>query len=65
MICINRNKEQSEVLKHEIESEYKVKCDYIWLVSIMDDTYKVAYNLLEIKKPIDIIIHNAGIYLQN
>lgn len=64
LICINRNKEQSEVLKHEIESEYKVKCDYILAdFSIMDDTYKVAYNLLEIEKPIDIIIHNAGIYL--
>ena len=33
LICINRNKERSEALKHEIE------------------------------KPIDIIIHNAGIYL--
>ena len=29
----------------------------------MDDTHKAARNLLEIEKPIDIIIHNAGIYL--
>jgi NAD(P)-dependent dehydrogenase (short-subunit alcohol dehydrogenase family) len=64
LICINRNKEQSEVLKREIESEYKVNCDYILAdFSIMDDTYKVACKLLEIEKPIDIIIHNAGIYL--
>ncbi len=29
----------------------------------MDDTHKAAHRLLEIEKPIDIIIHNAGIYL--
>lgn len=64
LICINRNKERSEALKHEIESAYKVKCDYILAdFSILDDTYKAAQSLLEIEKPIDIIIHNAGIYL--
>ena len=64
MICINRNKERSEALKHEIESAYKVKCDYILAdFSSMADTHKAAHDLLEIEKPIDIIIHNAGIYL--
>ena len=64
LICINRNKERSEALKHEIEGAYKVKCDYILAdFSSMDDTHKAANSLLEIEKPIDIIIHNAGIYL--
>lgn len=64
LICINRNKDKSEMLKHEIESSYKVSCDYILAdFSIMDDTHKVANILLKIDKPIDIIIHNAGIYL--
>ena len=64
LICINRNKERSEALKHEIESAYKVKCDYILAdFSSMDDTHQAAHRLLEIEKPIDIIIHNAGIYL--
>lgn len=64
LICINRNKERSEALKHEIESVYKVKCDYILAdFSSMDDTHKAAHSLLELEKPIDIIIHNAGIYL--
>ncbi len=64
LICINRNKERSEALKHEIESVYKVKCDYILAdFSSMDDTDKAAHSLLELEKPIDIIIHNAGIYL--
>ena len=64
LICINRNKERSEALKHEIEGAYKVKCDYILAdFSSMEDTHKAAHRLLEIEKPIDIIIHNAGIYL--
>ncbi|CZQ84827.1 SDR family NAD(P)-dependent oxidoreductase [Trichococcus ilyis] len=64
LICINRNKERSEALKHEIESVNKVKCDYILAdFSSMDDTDKAAHSLLELEKPIDIIIHNAGIYL--
>ncbi|WP_218150987.1 SDR family NAD(P)-dependent oxidoreductase [Trichococcus pasteurii] len=64
LICINRNKERSEALKHEIESAYKVTCDYILAdFSSMADTHQAARRLLEIEKPIDIIIHNAGIYL--
>ena len=64
LICINRNKERSEALKHEIEGAYKVKCDYILAdFSSMEDTHKAAHRLLEMEKPIDIIIHNAGIYL--
>ncbi|WP_139904944.1 SDR family NAD(P)-dependent oxidoreductase [Clostridium thermarum] len=64
MICINRNKDKSEMLKHEIESNYKVSCDYILAdFSSIDDTHKVANMLLKIDKPIDIIVHNAGIYL--
>lgn len=64
LICINRNKEKSELLKNEIENEYNVRCDYILAdLSNMDDVHKVAKKLLEIKEPIDIFIHNAGIYL--
>lgn len=64
LICINRNKEQSELLKHEMETTYQVNCDYILAdFSLMDDTYKAADRLLQIEKPIDILVHNAGIYL--
>jgi NAD(P)-dependent dehydrogenase (short-subunit alcohol dehydrogenase family) len=64
LICVNRSKEKSEALKHEIESTYNVTCDYILAdLSSMEDTYCVAQKLLELEKPIDILIHNAGIYL--
>jgi len=64
LICINRNQEKSDALKHEIESTYNVTCDYMLAdLSNMEDTVRVAQSLLEIEKPIDILIHNAGIYL--
>lgn len=64
LICINRNKEKSEALSHEIEKEFNVKCDYLLAdLSIMQDTHNVADKLLEIPNPFDVLIHNAGVYL--
>lgn len=64
LICINRNKEKSDALKREIEEAYKVNCDCMLAdLSSMEDTVGVAQKLLEIQRPIDILIHNAGIYL--
>ena len=64
LICINRNQEKSESLKHEIESVYGVACDYILAdLSSLEEAHRVGVKLLEIERPIDILIHNAGIYL--
>jgi retinol dehydrogenase 13 len=64
LLCINRNQKKSEALQREIESEYGVKCDYkIADLSNLQDIHNVAEELLMLKKPIDVLIHNAGIYL--
>lgn len=64
LICINRNSEKSDALKQEIESTYPVKCDIIIAdLSSMEEIKGVAQKLLELEKSIDILIHNAGIYL--
>lgn len=64
LICVNRNKEKSEALKNEIEKEFNVKCDYFLAdLSSMEDTHRVANKLLELKEPIDVLIHNAGVFL--
>ncbi len=64
LICINRNKEKSEALKIEIEKEYKVKCDYLIAdLSNLNEIHAVADILLQLQESIDVIIHNAGIYL--
>lgn len=64
LICINRNQAKSEALKHEIEKEFNVKCDYFLAdLSNIQETHNVADKLLELEKPIDVLIHNAGVYL--
>jgi len=64
LLCINRNPEKSETLQREIQSEYGVSCDYrIADLSILQDVHRVAEELTKLDTPIDVLIHNAGIYL--
>ena len=64
LLCINRNLQKSEALCREIESEFGVKCDYkIADLSNLKDIHRVAEELLKLNTPIDVLIHNAGIYL--
>ncbi len=64
LLCINRNKEKSEALKQEIEREYNVSCDFFLAdLSSLKETHEVAEKLMDIDRPIDVLIHNAGIYL--
>lgn len=64
LLCINRNQGKSEALCREIESEFRVNCGYkIADLSNLQDIHRVAKELSELNKPIDVLIHNAGIYL--
>ena len=64
LLCINRNVQKSEALCREIESEFGVRCDYrIADLSRLADIHEVGNELLKLEKPIDVLIHNAGIYL--
>lgn len=64
LLCINRNPQKSEDLCKEIKNEFKVNCDYkIADLSILGDIHRVAEELSRLDKPIDVLIHNAGIYL--
>jgi len=64
LLCINRNLQKSEALCREIENEFGVKCNYkIADLSNLNDTKRVAEELLKLSTPIDVLIHNAGIYL--
>jgi len=64
LLCINRNKDKSESLKNEIVSEFGVNCDYIIAdLSMLDDIHMVGKELASLDKEIDVLIHNAGIYL--
>ena len=64
LLCINRNREKSEALRHEIEHEFGVSCDCrIADLSNLQDIHRVAEELLKLDTPIDVLIHNAGVYL--
>jgi NAD(P)-dependent dehydrogenase (short-subunit alcohol dehydrogenase family) len=64
LLCINRNPEKSENLRREIESEFGVKCDYrIADLSCLNDIFRVSKELAQLESPIDVVIHNAGVYL--
>ncbi|MCF8379705.1 MAG: SDR family NAD(P)-dependent oxidoreductase [Bacteroidales bacterium] len=64
LLCINRNQDKSEALKKEIESEFGVKCEYIIAdLSIIEDIYRAAKELSMLNSNIDVLIHNAGVYL--
>jgi retinol dehydrogenase 13 len=64
LLCINRNLQKSEALCREIESEFGVKCAFkIADLSNLQDIHRVTEKLLNLNTPIDVLIHNAGIYL--
>jgi len=64
LLCINRNLQKSEALCVEIKKEFGVNCEYkIADLSNLQDIHRVAEELSKSDKPIDVLIHNAGIYL--
>ena len=64
LLCINRNLEKSKTLKQEIENEFSTSCDFIIAdLSSLNDIYKAGKALSHLTKPIDVLIHNAGVYL--
>jgi retinol dehydrogenase-13 len=64
LLCINRNQSKSEALRHEIESEFGVRCEYkIADLSNLQEVHHVADDLSKLNTQIDVLIHNAGVYL--
>lgn len=64
LLCINRNEEKSKQLKEDIESKYNINCDYIiGDLSNLKDINEIAEKLSTLEKPIDVLIHNAGLTL--
>lgn len=64
LLCVNRNPRKSEDLRDEIEKEFRVECDYrIADLSNLNDIFRVSEELSQLNTPIDVLIHNAGVYL--
>ena len=64
LLCINRNPQKSEALRQEIEQEFGVRSEFrIADLSQLGDIGRVAEELKSLDTPIDVLIHNAGVYL--
>lgn len=65
ILMINRNPEKSESVRREIAEEFGAAIDYyIADLANLSDIYRVGQHLLAIEKPIDVLIHNAGVHLE-
>lgn len=65
LLVINRNQEKSKALCDEIQRDFKVRCDAIIAdLSQLNDIHRVADQLSALERPIDVLIHNAGVYLK-
>jgi len=63
LLCINRNEEKSKALCAQVQAEYGVECDYIIAdLSRVDEVRRAGCELRARERPLDVIIHNAGIY---
>lgn len=64
LLCVNRNPQKSEALRREIEADFGVSCQSLIAdLSRLPDIHRAAKELSVLQTPIDVLIHNAGVYL--
>ena len=65
VLMINRNKDKSETVRREIEADFGTPVDYITCdLSVLADIQRAGRYLAGLDKPIDVLIHNAGLHLE-
>lgn len=66
ILMINRNPDKSALVRKEIAEEFMVTVEYILAdLALITDIQRVGQQLLSLEKPIDVLIHNAGVHLQS
>ena len=66
ILMVNRNQEKSESVRREIAEEYDVRVEYIIAdLTLLSDIQRVGQHLLSLERPIDVLIHNAGVHLES
>ncbi len=64
LICINRNKEKSVKFSKEIENDFGVSCSWFLAdYTKLSDVIETGNKLASLDRDIDVIIHNAGVFL--
>ena len=65
IFSINRNREKSERLCEELKRDFGVQCSYMIAdFSSLNDSLRVGEELSAMGDTIDVLIHNAGVYLK-
>ena len=66
LIMVNRNPQKSERVRREIAEEFGTPAEYVIAdLALLADIQRVGQYLLALEKPIDVLIHNAGVHLQS
>lgn len=64
VLTINRNEQKSEALCEELKRDFDIPCDYLLAdLSRLADMHRVGKALAGMETPIEVLIHNAGVYL--
>ena len=64
ILCINRNEEKSEDLVKTLTSQFGAECTYMIAdFTKLSDIHAVGKRLAALDRNIDVLIHNAGVYV--
>lgn len=64
ILCINRDEQKSKELCETLKSQYGIQCAYILAdFAKLADVHAAARQLAALDRNIDVLIHNAGVYV--
>ena len=64
LLCINRNEEKSKALCQTLINEFQTTCNYlIGDFTRLADIHALGKKLSDLKRDIDVLIHNAGVFI--
>ena len=64
VLCINRNEEKSKALCESLNRQYDTNCTYLIAdFTKLAEIHAVAKKLAELDRNIDVLIHNAGVFI--
>ena len=64
ILCINRNETKSKELCDALSNEFNITCSYLIAdFSKLSEVHSVAKQLVCVDRNIDVLIHNAGLYV--
>lgn len=64
ILCINRDEEKSQGLAEELSRRFNIECTYMIAdFAQLSDVHAVGQRLAALDRDIDVLIHNAGVYV--